>query len=149
MEFPLHHVALVFPCRVGKAMAEPSRLPSPFTYSFHVAALAKLWLNLCDEHHSIPQPLSSALTGQIVLEVLSGLDLQRPRPGPGPARDQRIPGQCTTRNMTEVPIKFEPTSESPLPVSSSCPKSEMIGALGCAERYSCLSAVPACPAFDR
>ena len=46
---------MLSPFRVGKAMAEPSRLPSLFTYGFHVAALAKLWLNLCDEHHSLPR----------------------------------------------------------------------------------------------
>lgn len=40
--------------------------------------------------------------------------------------------------MTEVPIQFEPTSDSPLPVSSNCPTFEMIVALGCAERYICL-----------
>lgn len=63
--------------------------------------------------------------------------------------EQPITEQCTTRKMTKVPIEFEPTSESPLPVSSNCPKFETIIVLGCAERYICLSAVPACPAFDR
>lgn len=52
------------------------------------------------------------------------------------------------RKKTEVPINFEPTSQSPLPVSSICPKFEMIVVLGCVERYICLSAVPACPALD-
>lgn len=61
-----------------------------------------------------------------------------PGPRPGPGLEQPITEQCTTRKMTKVPIQFEPMSDSPLPVSSNCPKSEKIVALGCAERYICL-----------
>ena len=107
-----------------------------------------LWLNLCDDNGPPPRPLTLVLMRQIVLEVLSlDLDIYRTRSRPG--WEQPITEQCMTRKMTEVPIEFEPTSESPLPVSSNCPKFEMIVVLGCAERYTCLSAVPACPAFDR
>jgi hypothetical protein len=45
--------------------------------------------------------------------------------------------------MTKVPIQFEPTSDSPLPVLYNCPKFEMTVVLGRVERYICLSAAPA------
>ena len=80
------------------------------------------------------------------MELLS-LALGIYRPGADAGLEQPITEQCTTRKMTMVPIRFEPTSDSPLPVSFNCPKFEMVVVLGCAERYICQSAVPACPAF--
>jgi hypothetical protein len=57
MALSLHLVARIAFLRVGKALAEPSRWPSLFAHSFHVSALAKPWLNICDNHHSSPTAL--------------------------------------------------------------------------------------------
>jgi hypothetical protein len=68
-----------------------------------------------------------------------------PPPGTGTGMEQPVMEQCMMHKKTAVPIWFEPTSDSPLPVSltlSHIRKDRCVGACGavyCLKRCTCMS----------